>query len=295
MYMTRRELALALGALAAAPLAGCGLLGREEVPDLAVGGADDALSYALGALRGRYGEGFAEVEGVERRTQDLKHGKEVAYWLTLAPTEDAGKQFSCSVRAEAEGGRLLSVAQDDYTQYVFKEQMEGPYREAVAGVGSLAGCGVVMREPYMGDRLWRADELEAYLANGYTHPGVEVTLMLPRDGDFDSWAATIHAALAAVWGLGRRLSVYAGFEGTDPLSTGTSPFALDISQWSPKTRDTEPPDEAAVMHRMKWVLGDDDTSPWDGYEPWDGTGDPGDPGRTTRAQITWNPGHPVMG
>lgn len=33
----------------------------------------------------------------------------------------------------------------------------------------------------------------------------------------------------------------------------------------------------------------------DGYEPWDGTGDPGDPGYAKRNQITWNPGHPVMG
>ncbi|WP_307388957.1 hypothetical protein [Olsenella profusa] len=143
-------------------------------------------------------------------------------------------------------------------------------------------------------RPWRADELEEYLNSGYTHPRVRVLLMLLRNGDFGSWAATIHDALAAVWGLGRRMDVYAGVEGTDPFSSSSPLYTLDISQTSPKTRDAEPPD-AATVRRLMWVLGDDDTSPWDGYEPWDGTGDPGDPGYARRRPITWNPGHPVMG
>lgn len=295
MYMTRRELALAMGALAAAPLAGCGLLGREEVPDLTISGVEDARAYMLDALRERYGEEFRALDEVDPIISIVNASKHRNYELALVPVQDEGRPFGCSVSTNLSDDKLDSPAYDDYTQYVFKGAMEGPYREAVAGVGGLAGYGVVMREPYMGDRLWRADELEAYLANGYTHPGVEVTLMLPRDGGLDSWAATIRDALAAVWGLGRRMDVYAGVEGTDSFSSGNTPlYVLDTSQTTPKTRDAEPPDAATVRKEM-WVLGDDDTSPWDGYEPWDGTGDPGDPGYATRAQITWNPGHPVMG
>lgn len=293
--MTRRELALAMGALAASSLPGCGLLRRrEEVPDMTISGVEDARAYMLDALCERYGEEFRAIDEVDPAINVVDASQHRNYELALVPVQDEDKPFGCSVSTNLSDDKLDSPAYDDYTQYLFKERMEGPYREAVAGVGELAGYSVTLREPYMGDRLWRADELEEYLNNGYTHPRVRVLLMLLRNGDFDSWAATIHDALAAVWGLDRRMDVYAGVEGTDPFSSSSPLYTLDISQTSPKTRDAEPPD-AATVRRLMWVLGDDDTSPWDGYEPWDGTGDPGDPGYARRRPITWNPGHPVMG
>ena len=292
--MTRRELALAMGALAASSLPGCGLLGRrEEVPDMTISGVEDARAYMLDALRERYGEEFRALDEVEPVINVVDASQHRNYELALAPVKDEDKPFGCSVSTNLSDDKLDSPAYDDYTQYLFKERMEGPYREAVAGVGDLAGYGVTLREPYMGDRVWRADELEEYLDNGYTHPRVAVLLMVSRGGGTDSWAATIHDALAAVWGLGRRMDFHVGIEGTDPFSGFGTLYTLDISQTSPKTRDAEPPDIASIQ---KWMSGPCTTaSPEDGYEPWDGTGDPGDPGYAKRRPITWNPGHPVMG
>ena len=290
--MTRRELVLA-GALAAASLAGCGLPGREGVPDLTISGVEDARSYMLDALRGRYGEEFRALEEVDPVISVIDASQHRNYELAFAPVQDEGKPFACSVSTNLSDDKLDSPAYDDYTQYLFKEEMEGPYRDALTGIGGFVGHSVTLQEPYMGDRVWGDDELEEYLDNGYTHPRVAVLLMVSRDGTPVPWSEAIHDALAAVWGLGRRMDFHVGIEGTDPFSGFGTLYTLDISQTSPKTRDAEPPDATAIR---KWMSGPRTTaSPEDGYEPWDGTGDPGDPGYAKRTQVTWNPGHPVMG
>ena len=81
---------------------------------------------------------------------------------------------------------------------------------------------------------WRADELEEYLNNGYTHPRVRILLMRLRNGDFGSWAATIHDALVAVWGLGRRMTAMSPGTARATPATRATPGAGQ----SPGTRAT---------------------------------------------------------
>ena len=288
--LTRRgllaaSLALAGGALG---LAGCGLLRREEeVPDVTVSSGEDALAYALQALGERYGEGFSQAEGTEVTSYEPDYTGRLMYELCARPDSDPGKVFGCGVSTEKETGKLAYALMEDYTQYLFKGQMEGPFLEVVRGLSGLAGYSVQMAEPYIGDRDWRPDELDAYVNNGFTHPRVDVTLMMPADGTEGEWAGTIHECLEGIWGLGQRMYVYAGLEGYDPYSAQL--YILDSTQNEVRGRDPEPPSVDRILELM-WP----DVVYRDGSETWDGTGDAGDPGYVKHPQITWYDGHPVM-
>lgn len=288
--MTRRSLLAASLGLAggALGLAGCGLLrGREEeVPDITISDGEDALAYALQALEERYGEGFSQAEGTEI-TSYMPDDTDLTYELCACPASDPSRVFGCDVSTDRETGRLLDVLMDDYTQYRFKGQMEGPFLEVVRGLSGLAGYSVQMAEPYVGDRDWRPDELDAYVNNGLTRPRVDVTLMMPADGTEGEWAGTIHECLEGVWGLGQRMYVFAGLEGYDPYSAQL--YILDSTQNEVRGRDPEPPSVDRILELM-WP----DVVYRDGSETWDGTGDAGDPGYVKHPQITWYDGHPVM-
>ncbi|WP_278774898.1 hypothetical protein [Olsenella uli] len=286
--MTRRgllaaSLGLAGGALG---LAGCGLLRKgEEVPDITISDGEDALAYALSALEERYGEGFSQAEGTEI-TSYMPDDTDLTYELCACPASDPSKVFGCDISTDRETGRLLDVLEDDYTQYRFKGQVEGPFLEVVRGLAGVAGYSVQLSQPYVGDRDWRPDELEAYLANGFTQPEAMVTLMLPIGATREGWAHTVHELLAGVWGLGRRMDVQAEPEGYDPYS-GMPLYVMETSQCDPARRDSEPPTEEHVLG----VMGSFTT---EGVDHWDGTGDAGDPGYVKHPQITWYDGHPVM-
>ena len=292
MPPTRRDVIRAALALAGGALAqGCGLPGRgRDVPDVTIADEGDALAYALGAMRERYGEEFERAEGAETLVTDQSRYYGVTtYTLYLAPAADPGRVFGCDVAARVEDGRLDSVAADDYTQYRFKDQMERPFLEVVRSLEGLAGYSVQMAEPYMGDRDWRPSELEEYVNNGYTRPQVTVTLMMPRDGSPETWAPVVRGCLEGVWGLGRRMDVLTEPEGFDPYDWMPL-YALDTSQGDPRKRDPEPPTEGHIREVMA-RFDIDNTH----VARWDGTGDPGDPGYVKHPQITWLPGHPVMG
>lgn len=288
--MTRRSLLAASLALAggALGLAGCGLLRREEeVPDVTVSSGEDALAYALQALGERYGEGFSQAEGTEVTSYEPDYTGRLMYELCARPDSDPGKVFGCGVSTEKETGKLAYALMEDYTQYLFKGQMEGPFLEVVRGLSGLAGYSVQMAEPYIGDRDWRPDELDAYVNNGFTHPRVDVTLMMPADGTEGEWAGTIHECLEGIWGLGQRMYVYAGLEGYDPYSAQL--YILDSTQNEVRGRDPEPPSVDRILELM-WP----DVVYRDGSETWDGTGSGGDPGYEHHPQVTWYDGHPVM-
>ena len=288
--MTRRSLLAASLALAggALGLAGCGLLRKgEEVPDVTVSDGEDALAYALQALGERYGEGFSQAEGTEVTSYEPDYTERLMYELCARPDSDPGKVFGCGVSTEKETGKLAYALMEDYTQYLFKGQMEGPFLEVVRGLSGLAGYSVQMAEPYIGDRDWRPDELDAYVNNGFTHPRVDVTLMMPADGTEGEWAGTIHECLEGIWGLGQRMYVFAGLEGYDPYSAQL--YILDSTQNEVRGRDPEPPSVDRILELM-WP----DVVYRDGSETWDGTGDAGDPGYVKHPQVTWYDGHPVM-
>lgn len=288
--MTRRSLLAASLALAggALGLAGCGLLRREEeVPDVTVSSGEDALAYALQALGERYGEGFSQAEGTEVTSYEPDYTGRLMYELCARPDSDPGKVFGCGVSTEKETGKLAYALMEDYTQYLFKGQMEGPFLEVVRGLSGLAGYSVQMAEPYIGDRDWRPDELDTYVNNGFTHPRVDVTLMMPADGTEGEWAGTIHECLEGIWGLGQRMYVYAGLEGYDPYSAQL--YILDSTQNEVRGRDPEPPSVDRILELM-WP----DVVYRDGSETWDGTGSGGDPGYEHHPQVTWYDGHPVM-
>ena len=288
---TRRDVIRAALALAGGALAqGCGLPGRgRDVPDVTIADEGDALAYALGAMRERYGEEFERAEGAETLVTDQSRYYGVTtYTLYLAPAADPGRVFGCDVAARVEDGRLDSVAADDYTQYRFKDQMERPFLEVVRSLEGLAGYSVRMTQPYMGDRDWRPSELEEYVNNGYTRPQVTVTLMMPRDGSPETWAPVVRGCLEGVWGLGRRMYVFAGLEGFEPYGRGNL-YTLDSSQTDVEGRDSGPPSEEHVQREMEQTIFDADIAIWDG------TGDGDDPGYQAYPQITWLPGHPVMG
>ncbi|MDY4535187.1 MAG: hypothetical protein SPD98_08080, partial [Tractidigestivibacter sp.] len=172
------------------------------------------------------------------------------------------------------------------TQYRFKDQVEGPFLDVVRGLPGVAGYCVRLTQPYVGDRDWRPDELEAYVNNGFTHPRVDVTLMMPADGTTDEWAQTVHECLEGIWDLGQRMYVFAGLEGYDAYAE--SLYILDSSQNEVRGRDPEPPSVDYIRERMGEAIFDKSS------KIWDGTGDAGDPGYVRHPQITWYDGHPVM-
>ena len=288
--MTRRGLLAASLGLAGGilGLAGCGLLrGREEeVPDITISSGGDALAYALPALGERYGEGFSQAEGTEVTSYVPDYTDELIYELCARPDSDPSRVFGCEVPVNLDTGTLRYNLWDDYTQYRFKGQMEGPFLEVVRGLSGLAGYSVQMAEPYVGDRDWRPDELEAYVDNGLTHPRVDVTLMMPADGTRDEWAPVVRECLEGIWGLGQRMYVFAGLEGYDAYSE--SLYILDSTQTEARGRDPGPPTVDYIRERMGEATFDA------GSETWDGTGSGGDPGYEHHPQVTWYDGHPVM-
>ena len=288
--MTRRNLLAAslgfVGGILGLP--GCGLLRKgEEVPDITVSDGQDALAYALSALEERYGEEFCQAEGTEVTSYVPDYTDELIYMLCARPESDPGKVFGCEVPVNLGTGTLRYNLWDDYTQYRFKDQMEGPFLEVVRGLSGLAGYSVQMAEPYMGDRDWRPDELDKYVDNGFTHPRVDVTLMMPADGTREEWARTVHECLEGIWGLGQRMYVFAGLEGYDAYSE--SLYILDSSQTEVRGRDPEPPSIDYIRETMRG-----EAFYGEGSEVWDGTGSGGDPGYEHHPQITWYDGHPVM-
>jgi hypothetical protein len=287
--ITRRSLLVVSAALmnGLLGLSGCSLLRREkEVPDITISSGEDALAYALSALRERYGEKFVQAEGTEITTDQPPYSDDLTYDLCACPASDPRKVFGCDISTEASTGRLAYVLMDDYTQYRFKDQMEGPFLEVVRGLGGLAGYSVQLKQPYMGDRDWQPDELEAYMNNGLTHPRLTVTLMMPVAGTADEWAQAVHECLEGTWGLGQRMYVFAGLEGYDAYSE--SLYILDSSQNEVGGRDPEPPSVDYILKRMGEASFNEDS------ETWDGTGSGGDPGYEHHPQITWYDGHPVM-
>ncbi|MCI6844799.1 MAG: hypothetical protein MR874_08625, partial [Coriobacteriaceae bacterium] len=268
-------------------LSGCNLLREEKkVPDITIANGEDALAYALPALEERYGEKFSQAEGTEVTPYPSSYSDELTYGLCACPTADPEKVFGCDISTVASTGRLAYVLEDDYTQHRFKDQVEGPFLEVVRGLSGLAGYSVQMAEPYVGDRDWQPDELEAYVNNGFTHPRVDVTLMMPADGTTDEWARTVRECLEGIWNLGQRMYVFAGLEGYDPYSE--SLYILDSSQNEVRGRDPEPPSVGYIRGRMGETIFNEAS------ERWDGTGDAGDPGYVRHPQITWYDGHPVM-
>ena len=288
MMLSRRALILAsLGLTAASLLSGCNLLREEkEVPDITIANGEDALAYALPALEERYGEKFSQAEGTEVTPYPSSYSDELTYGLCACPTADPEKVFGCDISTVASTGRLAYVLEDDYTQHRFKDQVEGPFLEVVRGLSGVAGYCVRLIEPYIGDRDWQPDELEAYLANGFTQPEAMVTLMLPADNTIEEWAHTVHELLVGVWDLGRRMDIQTELEGYDPYS-GMTLYDMESRQSDPAKRDDEPPSEEQVLKDMKSFT-------TKGSKAWDGTGDVGDPGYVKHPQITWYDGHPVM-
>ena len=288
MMLSRRALILAsLGLAAASLLSGCNLLREEkEVPDITIANGEDALAYALPALEERYGEGFSQAGGTEVASYVPDYTDELIYTLCASPDSDPSKVFGCEVPVNQDTGTLRYNLWDDYTQYRFKDQVEGPFLDVVRGLPGLAGYSVRLTQPYVGDRDWRPDELEAYLANGFTQPEAMVTLMLPADGTAEQWAHTVHELLAGVWGLGRRMDIQTEPEGYDPY-VGMALYNMESRQCDPARRDDEPPSEEHVLEVMGLFVPE-------ASERWDGTGDAGDPGYVRHPQITWYDGHPVM-
>ena len=288
MMLSRRALILAsLDLTAASLLSGCNLLReKKKVPDITIANGEDALAYALPALEERYGEGFSQAGGTEVASYPSPYSDELTYELCACPDSDPSKVFGCDILTVASTGRLADVLEDDYTQYRFKDQMEGPFLDVVRGLPGLAGYSVQMAEPYVGDRDWRPDELEAYVSNGFTHPRVDVTLMMPADRTTEEWARTVRECLEGIWNLGQRMYVFAGLEGYDPYSE--SLYILDSSQNEVRGRGPEPPSVGYIRERMGETIFSEAS------KTWDGTGDAGDPGYVSRPQITWYDGHPVM-
>ena len=287
--MTRRGLLAASVGLVGAVvgLSGCNPpRGEKEVPDVTISDGGDALAYALAALGERYGEGFSQAGGTEVASYVPDYTDELIYTLCASPDSDPSKVFGCEVPVNQDTGTLRYNLWDDYTQYRFKDQMEGPFLDVVRGLPGLAGYSVQMAEPYVGDRDWRPDELEAYVSNGFTHPRVDVTLMMPADRTTEEWARTVRECLEGIWNLGQRMYVFAGLEGYDPYSE--SLYILDSSQNEVRGRGPEPPSVGYIRERMGETIFNEAS------ERWDGTGDAGDPGYVRHPQITWYDGHPVM-
>lgn len=294
--MTRRQLLVAAGGImGAGALAGCSQVA-------------DAVRKAGDAIAGTHGDGprIADAQAArnlcmqqvgKRLDRKLIHvGDEpegandlrelVIYHPLLAPEDEPGKVFGAKLTVSSKSRRAEGDALDDYAQYLFKDEMERPFRAVLQAMPGIAGWSARLIYVRFDTQRWTSDQLDAYRGAGTAaDPHVEVVLMLPRQASAKAYAEIAEPCFRQLYALDQTVAVHVGIQG------------LDYRQCPLRVPDTDEIDvhgragapDAARLERdfSSYMNQIDESKTWDGDGNPDGS--PGDPGSTASYPvITWN-------
>ena len=253
---------------------------------------DEAAAHVAGELEKCYGTQFELVSQDDAWVDTT--GRVLTYEMLFAPESDRDRVFGAFVRADAGSGRVEGVAESDYSQYLFKDRAEAPFRSVLAGLGGLAGWSARLDYARFASKPWRAEDFDAYMGFGVPgDPTVEVVLMMPRGRGIGEWSETAASCFRSLYGLKRSMEVVVGLEGADYRKSPLRP--MDVDEADPNSRRPAPSAES-LAEDFGW-LSDDELSPTGPKAvPWDGNGNPDgkpqDPGSTSAyPTVHWNPGH----
>ena len=291
--ISRRALAAALAPALAGLLSGCGVLNVSQGElDVVIKNKDEAAAHVAGELEKCYGARFELVSRDDAWVDTT--GRVLTYEMLFAPEGDRGRVFGAFVRADVKSGHAVGSVESDYSQYLFKERAEAPFRSALAGLEGLAGWAARLTKARFASKPWHAEDFDAYMGSGgMRDPSVEVVLMMPRGRSVEEWAETAAPCFKSLYGLKRSMEVVVGLEGADFRKSPLRP--MDVDEADPNSRRPAPSAES-LAEDFGW-LSDDELSPTGPKAvPWDGNGNPDrkpqDPGSTSAyPTVHWNPGH----
>ena len=288
---SRRSLVRAALALHGTLLAGgCSSrlpLGPGEGPtsDVVIESFDDAVSLALEQLAERHGEGFHLVDVVDHDAYEPSPGK-VGYNFCLAPDASPERYFTAMVVAEAETRRLSHDAGSNYSQWLFKDRAERPYRRVLERDEATVGYATTMFYTRMDDKVWQEDQLEEYMgAGGHNDPRVEAIAVLDAEIGREEAVVAIARMQEALWGLDGSMRLIAARRGADPredwLYLTASPKQLRGSHGDALTEA----DVKDIEDTLGFHYGREDLQAWDGTAT---VGDP-DPSHVGSGlpEVTW--------
>ncbi|OUO92477.1 hypothetical protein B5F40_00840 [Gordonibacter sp. An230] len=216
--MSRRAAVAALALAAAVATGGCRMneegelvmpvptpeeMKQTHIDSLTVRSEEEAREALDQGLRERYGEEFALVGDGPRAVDWLYDGEVPFVFLAeYAPASDPSKVFRADVSARGD-------VQDDYAQYLFKDEVERRCGEAIAGSG-FQGSFEAELAPLREARVWReGDSLEEYMGGtSLLDPWVDVSLY-PAGGSEEEQAAEVKKALDSLYDVGFWMDVRA--------------------------------------------------------------------------------------
>ena len=291
-HLSRRSLVRAALALPGVLLAsGCSGrlpldLGGNTMSDaITVESFDDAVSLALEQLAERHGEGFHLVDVVDHDAYEPGPGK-VGYNFCLAPDASPERYFTAMVVAEAETGRLSHDVESNYSQWLFKERAEGPYRQVLERDEATVGFATSLFYTRVDARVWREDQLEEYMGDGgHNDPRVEAIAVLDAGIGREEAVSAIARIQEALWGLDGSMRLIAARRGANPredwLYLTASPKQLRGSHGDALTEA----DVKDIEDTLGFHYGREDLQAWDGTAT---VGDP-DPSHVGSGlpEVTW--------
>ena len=267
-HLSRRSLVRAALALPGVLLAsGCSGrlpldLGGNTMSDaITVESFDDAVSLALEQLAERHGEGFHLVDVVDHDAYEPSPGK-VGYNFCLAPDASPERYFTAMVVAEAETGRLSHDVESNYSQWLFKERAEGPYRQVLERDEATVGFATSLFYTRVDARVWREDQLEEYMGDGgHNDPRVEAIAVLDAGIGREEAVSAIARIQEALWGLDGSMRLIAARRGANPREDWL--YLTPSSKQKRRSRG-DAPTEADVAGWLKVRYGHEDLQAWDG-------------------------------
>ena len=169
---------------------------RAQIDSFTVRTEEEAREALDRGLRERYGEEFVLV-GDGPHVSNWLYDREVPFEFLAeyAPASDPSKVFEADVSAQGD-------VQDNYAQYLFKDEAERRCEEAIAGSG-FRGPFEAKLAPLREARVWReGDSLEEYMGGAsLLDPWVDISLY-PAGESEEEQAAEVKKALDSLYDVG---------------------------------------------------------------------------------------------
>lgn len=254
-------------------------LGGKPMSDTIIESVDDALSLSLEQLAERHGESFHYVDEVEPITYEPSSG-EVGYTFCLAPDSHPDHYFTAMVVANAKTGKLSYDAESNFSQWLFKERAEQPYRRVLEQDEAAIGYATRIFYTHMDDKLWQDDQLETYMGEGgHGDPRVETFAVFDSALGRDEAVAAVTRIQAALWELDGSMCLTAVRRGADPREDW---LYLTPSSKQLRSSRGDAPTTSEVEDIVELHYGTED------LQVWDGSATIGDPSLgSTLPEVTW--------
>lgn len=278
--LTRRSL---LELVASVPIVmmsyGCGR--KEDVlySNVVIDSFEDALEISLEKLERRHRETFHLVDEFEPEIYQSRP-KHTGYYFCLAPDKSSEQYFSVLLSVLDSNNELDGHINSDYSQWLFKDKAEKPFRDIVTENSTVIGFATRLIYARLDYRVWSSNEFQEYMGKGGKgEPQIDVFAFLDEESEYEETLETIKHLQDTIWKVKNSSCLYVTRKGCDPRKDWL--YQTDSSNQMLAFRK-EAPTVEEIERQLRWRY------PLETTHEWDGTPTIGDPSDVnTLPQVTW--------